>query len=102
MNEMRRQVHQLKRHQVRDVRLDSPQGDWGLNLDLFLVTVGHTIDPSGEGGGGLVVGRTHLPIPLSGKTNPIPALITIASRRQATDKGSGKSQTNIKPGPMTC
>lgn len=72
------------------------------NLDLFLVTVGHTIDPSGRGGGGLVVCRTHLPIPLSGKTNPIPALITIASRRQATDKGSGKSQTNIKPGPMTC
>lgn len=68
------------------------------NLDLFLVTVGHTIDPSGWVG----VGRTHLPMPCSGKTNPIPALITIASRRQATDKGSGKSQTNIKPGPMTC
>lgn len=80
--------------------LTVPKAIGGRNLDLFLVTVGHTIDPSG--GGGLVVGRTHLPIPLSGKTNPIPALITIASRRQTTDKGSGKSQTNIKPGPMTC
>lgn len=65
------------------------------NLDLFLVSVGHTIDPSG---GGLGVG-----IELTATaTNPIPALITIASRRQTTDKGPGKSQTNIKPSQMTC
>lgn len=57
MNEKRRQVHQLKQRQVCLIAVPVPKEIGGRNLDLFLVSVGHTIDPSR----GLGVGHLLMP-----------------------------------------